>query len=82
MKCIVKAMTETEFRPRPKWWGFVDGGRRYLMRYHHCFAVFSETEVLSASYQTVTDKRGVEFAVKHFLETRTKSAVCHSRAGM
>lgn len=41
------------------------------MRYHHCFAVFSDSEVLHASFETVTDKRGVEFAIKHFLAGKT-----------
>ena len=67
MKCIIKAMQETEFKPRAKWWGFVEGGKRYLCRYNHVFAVFSDKEVIQATYETITDKRGVEFAVKYFL---------------
>ena len=70
MKNIIKAMSETEFRPRPKWWGFVKEGKRYLCRYSHCFAVFSRSEVLYYDYETITDKRGVEFALKYFEDNK------------
>ena len=70
VKNIIKAMGETKFRPRPKWWGFVKDQKRYLMRYNHCFAIFSETEVLYYDYETITDKRGVEFALKYFQENK------------
>ena len=63
-------MSETEFKPRPKWWGFVDDGKRYLMRYSHCFAIFSRDKVLYSNYETITDKRGVEFALKYFEENK------------
>lgn len=59
-------MTETEYKPRAKWWGFVKDGKRYLCRYNHCFAIFSKTKVLYSHYETITDKRGVEFAIKYF----------------
>ena len=74
MKCIIKAMSETELKPREKWWGFVSktDGYRYLCRYNHIFAVFSSTEVIYSSYETITDKRGVEFAIKYF---KTKNNV-------
>lgn len=68
MKNITKAMNETEFKPRAKWWGFVKDGKRFLMRYNHTFAVFSDTEVLFFYYETRTDKAGVEFAIKYFNE--------------
>ena len=61
-------MNETEFRPRAKWWGFVKEGKRYLCRYNHVFAVFSDKEVLFSNYETRTDKAGVEFALKYFKE--------------
>lgn len=70
MKCIIKAMGETEYRPRAKWWGYVQQGKRYLMRYHHCFAIFSNEQILKATYQTVTDKAGVQYAVKMHKEGR------------
>ena len=70
MKNIIKAMNETKFRPRPKWWGFVKDGHRYLMRYSHCFAIFNSKEVLYYNYETITDKRGVEFALKYFEENK------------
>ena len=66
MKAIIKAMGETEFKPRAKWWGYVSDGKRYLMRYHHNFAIFSSNEVLYSNYETRTDKTGVEFAIKYF----------------
>jgi len=62
-------MNETEYRPRAKWWGFVAGDFRYLMRYHHTFAIFSKERVLWAAYETKTDKQGVEFALRYFTET-------------
>lgn len=42
------------------------------MRYGHCFAVFllAPRAVLAASYETVTDRRGVEFAIRHFMSQR------------
>ena len=65
MKCIIKAMSETEYKPRARWWGFTHEGKRYLMRYGHCLAIFSD-KVLYMNYETITDKRGVEFAIKYF----------------
>lgn len=65
-------MNETKFRPRPKWWGFVKDGHRYLMRYSHCFAIFSPGKVVYYDYETITDKRGVEFALKYFEENKDK----------
>jgi hypothetical protein len=72
LKCIVKAMNETEYNPRPKWWGYVKDGKRYLMRYNHNFAIFSDTEVEYSDYETVTDKKGVESAIKYFNEKQKK----------
>lgn len=71
MKCIVKALQETTFRPRARWWGFIKGDLRYLMRYHHTMLVVcSRTgEILQKFHETKTDKAGVEFAIK-FLENR------------
>lgn len=76
MKCIIRALEENRRTPRKGWWGFEEKGLRYLMRYHHCFAIFSTRPkaVLMASYETVTDRRGVEWAVKHFMaETGPKN---------
>ena len=71
MKCIIKAMQETEFKPRAKWWGYVDKtGRRYLCRYNHVFAIFSQTEVIWHSYETKTDKAGVLFAIDYFKKSK------------
>jgi hypothetical protein len=72
MKCIVKAMSETEYKPRAKWWGFVSvkNGYRYLCRYNHVFVVFSNTDVLYSNYETITDKRGVDFSIKLFQEQK------------
>ena len=66
MKCIIKAMNETKYKPRPKWWVYVENGKRFLCRYNHVFSIFSETEVLWYGYQTKTDKAGVLFAIKYF----------------
>jgi hypothetical protein len=75
MKCIERAMSETEKRPRAGWWGFVarETGHRYLMRYHHCFAIFSGGQVLHATWKTITDKRGVEDALRIFEERKRES---------
>ena len=73
MKVIIKAMNETEFKPRAKWWGFVKNGKRYLCRYNHIFVVFSKTKVLFSSWETRTDKAGVEFAIKYFNENVNKN---------
>jgi len=70
MKNIIKAMEEKDFKPRPKWWGFVNGHKRYLCRYNHCFAIFSRYKVLYYNYETITDKRGVEFAIKYFNDNK------------
>jgi hypothetical protein len=72
MKCIVKAMNETEYKPRAKWWGFVIGDFRYLCRYNHIFCVFSKTKVIYSHHETVTDKAGVNFAIKYFNENLKK----------
>lgn len=68
MKCIIKAMSETEFKPRAKWWGFTRDGFRYLCRYEHIFCVFHGDYIVSYDYQTKTDKAGVLFALKYFEE--------------
>jgi hypothetical protein len=73
MKVIIKAMNETEFKPRAKWWGFVKNGKRYLCRYNHIFAVFSKDKVIFSSWETRTDKAGVEFAIKYFNENVNKN---------
>lgn len=70
----MKVIIETEFKPRAKWWGFIKDGKRYLCRYNHVFAIFSETEVLYYNYETRTDKAGVEFALKYFEENLKKSS--------
>jgi hypothetical protein len=70
MKCIIKAMNENT-QPKKKWWGFLKGNKRYLCRYHHIFAIFSETEVLYYNYETKTDKAGVMFAINYFNQNQT-----------
>ena len=66
-------MNESRKKPKKGWWGFVDENKtRYLCRYHHVFAVFSSDKVLGSKYETVTDKRGVEFAIKYFNEQLNK----------
>lgn len=66
-------MSQTEFRPQPKWWGYVKANKRYLMRYHHCMAIFSGKELLYTFSETITDKKGVAFAIKHFESTTLNS---------
>lgn len=61
-------MSETEFKPRAKWWGFAMGDFRYLCRYNHIFCVFHGDIIVSYTYETKTDKAGVLFALKHFEE--------------
>ena len=41
MKCIEKAMNENSKKPKNGWWGFCKDDKRYLCRYHHIFAIFS-----------------------------------------
>ena len=74
MKAIEKAMNETEFKPRPRWWGFVNSGKRFLCRYNHVFACFDleSKRVEWAKYETITDKRGVLFAIKYFNENEKR----------
>jgi hypothetical protein len=72
MKCIIKAMQETEYKPRKKWWGYVSNGRRYLCRYNHIFGVFTNTEIVYSNYETITDKRGVLFAINYFENNQKK----------
>jgi hypothetical protein len=68
MKNIIKALQETEYKPRAKWWGFVKDDKRYLCRYNHIFFVCDKNDILYSNYETITDKRGVEFAIKYFNE--------------
>ena len=72
MKNITKALQETEYKPRAKWWGFVKDGKRYLCRYNHIFFVCDKNEILYVDYETRTDKVGVEFAIKYYNENQTK----------
>ena len=75
MKCIIKALSEKEFKPRKGWWGFQDEeGARYLMRYGHTMLILHNSRVLYCFYQTITDRRGVYFAVEHYRkELKSKS---------
>ena len=74
MKCIVKAMNETEYKPRAKWWGYVEGNYRFLCRYNHVFAIFELTkgeEKFARPFREIekrTDKVGVDFAINYFKE--------------
>jgi hypothetical protein len=72
MKNIIKALQETEYKPRAKWWGFVKDDKRYLCRYNHIFFVCDNNNILYSNYETITDKRGVEFAIKYFNEKKMK----------
>ena len=65
MKVIIKALNETEYKPRKKWWGFVRNGLRYLCRYNHIMCIFEGKKLVYKFYETKTDKVGVEFAIKH-----------------
>jgi hypothetical protein len=51
----------------------LDKGKRYLCRYNHIFAVFSKDKVIFSSWETRTDKAGVEFAIKYFNENVNKN---------
>ena len=70
MKCIIAALAEKECRPRAKWWGYLKDGRRYLMRYHHCLAIFTADEVVRAVFETRTDKAGVLCALRLWEEKK------------
>lgn len=72
MKNIIKALSETEYKPRAKWWGFVKDGKRYLCRYNHVFFVADKDNIHYAHWETVTDKRGVQFAIKYYNENKDK----------
>lgn len=65
MKAIVKALSETEYKPRPKWWGFRKGNRQFLCRYNHIIAVFENNEPIYTFYETRTDKAGLLFAINY-----------------
>lgn len=73
MKCIIKALSETEFKPRKRWWGYVDvNGFRHLMRYGCRIAVFcgrTGTILQTPDACTRTDKAGIEFAILHLQKT-------------
>ena len=72
MKCIIAALSQTEFRPRKRWWGYVDENKHFhLMRYGHTLAIFcTQTgNILMVQYCTRTDKAGVGFAISHFQST-------------
>lgn len=62
MKVILSALYETEYRPRAGWWGYADEHYNYLMRYNHKMMVWLPGWVLSTYAETVSDKRGIEFA--------------------
>jgi hypothetical protein len=72
MKNIIKALQETEYKPRAKWWGFVKDDKRYLCRYNHIFFVCDKDNIFYYNYETITDKRGVEFAIKYFNQKKIK----------
>ena len=72
LKCIEKALTENEYKPRKKWWGYLKNGTRFLMRYNHCLASFTEAKIVHAVYQTKTDKQGVECAINMWKENKIK----------
>ena len=65
-------MNETEYKPRAKWWGYVEGNYRFLCRYHHVFAIFELTkgaEMFCRPLKGIekrTDKAGIDFAIKYF----------------
>jgi hypothetical protein len=65
-------MNETEFKPRAKWWGFVKDGKRYLCRYQQMFLVCDKDKIVYSNYETVTDKRGVNYAIKYYNENKNK----------
>ena len=68
MKCIVKALNETLYKPRTKWWGFRKDGRQFLCRYHHIMCVFEKGLPIHTFYETRTDKTGVMFAIRYMNE--------------
>jgi len=77
MKCIITAMQEKEYRPRAKWWGYVKDDKRYLMRYHHCIAVFSHGKVLYTFSETKTDKAGLSFALDYYSKQFQLTPLAH-----
>lgn len=72
MKCIEKAMSETRFRPRKGWWGFVKDDYRFLMRYEHVIAAFNmKTRDVEYTYTcTRTDKAGLNNAIEIWSKQR------------
>lgn len=66
MKCIIKAMNETKYKPRARWWGYVDNGVRYLCRYHHVLCIFKDKNNINGYWETKTDKIGVLFAIDYY----------------
>ncbi len=72
MKAIVKALSEKQFRPRAKWWGFQKDGKQILCRYHHVMAIFENGNPTYLFSETRTDKAGVNFAVKYMKDECNK----------
>ncbi len=69
MKVIQKALEEDLAMPQPRWWGRVEHGLRYIMRYGHTMLVFriSDGEIpweYPMDRRTITDKRGINSAKK------------------
>ena len=65
MKTIIKALSETKYNPRPKWWGFVKDDLRFLCRYNHIMCIFVNGVPIYVYEETKTDKIGVKFAINY-----------------
>ena len=65
MKCIINALAQKEYKPKRRWWGFVEGECQFLCRYNHVFVIWRGKDVIFANYETFTDRIDVAFAIRH-----------------
>lgn len=66
MKCIIKALGETKYNPKTKWWGFEKDDFRYLCRYNHVMCIFDKEGTPLYKYEeTKTDKAGLKYAIAY-----------------
>lgn len=64
MKVIVKALRETDYRPRKGWWGYCTYQMNYLMRYGHIMLEWTPGKVHAVFAETRTDIAGVNYAIE------------------
>lgn len=71
-KIIIKALQQSVFKPKKKWWGFKKDGLQYLCRYNHIMCVFDKSKPIYLYQETKTDKIGISFAIKYMYNEYSK----------